>query len=170
MRNTGWHGKVFLSMMGCAALAFGTAEAATVSTTGGGQSTAKPFHIQQFASRDMTERYYQAYRLIGSHVLNLDGKRIGKVSSIVLDDQGDVTQVMIALADTGDVDGGSIAISPHRAEVVSTTGALVTVIRIDLSREELVQAQLVRLKSNARAPAQREAGKPDPHVEYGPFY
>ena len=118
----------------------------------------------------MAQHYYQAYRLIGSHVLNLDGKRIGQVSGVSLDDHGDVRTMTISLTDTSDADGGAISISPHRAEVVSTNGALVTVIRVDLSREELVQAQLVRLKSDARAPAQRGADMPDLHREYGPLY
>lgn len=131
---------------------------------------AAPQQSLQLAARDMAERYYRAYRLIGSHVLNLDGQRIGQVANVVLDDRGDVRQVLVALTDTHDSDGGSIAVSPHRTEVVSTTGAFVTVIRVDLSREELIQAQLVRLKSDARAPAQRGAAPPDPHREYGPLY
>ena len=118
----------------------------------------------------MAEQYYSAYRLIGSHVLNLGGNRIGQVSRIVLDDRGEVEQVMIALADASHADGGVIAVSPYRAEIVSTRGARVTVIRIDLSREELVQAQLVRLKWNARAPAPRGAGPSEQHRGYGPLY
>lgn len=149
-----------------------TAQAAlpTPATGTDKQASATPASSLRLASRDMAERYYRAYRLIGSHVLNLDGQRIGQVASVILDDHGDVRQVLIALADTEDSDGGAIAISPHRAEVVSTAGTLVTVIRVDLSREELIQAQLVRLKSNARAPAQRGTATPEPHREYGPLY
>ena len=67
-------------------------------------------------------------------------------------------------------DGGAIAISPHRAEIVSTDNARVTVIRVDLSREEIIHAQFSQLKSNARAPAQRGAGSPELHRSYGPLY
>jgi len=190
MRNTRRQGIYFLAMASCAAAILGNAPGtlvgaaqaklptpadnilatASIKTGADGRAAEMPGRMPRVASRDMAERYYQAYRLIGSHVLNLDGKRIGQVASVILDDHGDVKQVLIALADTSDADGGSIAISPHRAEVVSTNGALVTVIRVDLSREELIQAQLVRLKSDARAPAQREAGMPDLHVEFGPLY
>jgi len=185
MHNTKRQGLVFLALASCAAASLGTARAtvptpgtnvaarnAAVSQNAIGMSASAMHaaHQPRLASRDMAEHYYQAYRLIGSHVLNLDGKRIGQVSSVILDDHGDVQQVMIMLTDASDADGGAIAISPHRAEVVSTNGALVTVIRVDLSREEIVQAQLVRLKSDARAPAQRGAGMPDLHREYGPLY
>jgi len=171
MRNTRRQERVFLAMASCAAAVLGSAQAAFPAPSGNGDSTARETApMPRVASRDLAERYYQAYRLIGSLVLDLDGKRIGRVSSVTLDDRGDIRKVLIALADTGDTDGGSIVISPYRAEVVSTDGALVTVIRVDLSREELIQAQLVRLKSNARAPAQRGAGMPDPHREFGPLY
>jgi len=188
MHNTKRQGLVFLALASCAAASLGTA-LATPPAPGAGNvvegaaasqgaqdaydntaPTMRAARLPRLASRDMAERYYQAYRLIGSHVLNLDGKRIGQVSGVILDDHGDVRKVMIALTDASDADGGVIAISPHRAEVVSTNGALVTVIRVDLSREEIVQAQLVHLKSNARAPAQRGAGMPDLHREYGPLY
>jgi len=178
MRNSKRQGLIVLALASCAATSFGTAQAAVRSPDAGivaTGATVSPFTTQtarlpHVASRDMAEHYYQAYRLVGSYVLNLDGKRIGRVSGVIVDDHGDVRQMTISLSDTGDADGGTIAISPHRAEVVSTNGALVTVIRVDLSREEIVQAQLVRLKSDARAPAQRGAGMPDLHREYGPLY
>jgi sporulation protein YlmC with PRC-barrel domain len=185
MHNTKRQGLVFLALASCAAASLGTARAtppapgtgivtegaaASQDANGNAASAMRVARLPHLASRDMAEHYYQAYRLIGSHVLNLDGKRIGQVSGVILDDHGDVRKVMIALTDASDAEGGAIAISPHRAEVVSTNGALVTVIRVDLSREEIVQAQLVRLKSDARAPAQRGAGLPDLHREYGPLY
>jgi len=178
MHNTKRQGLVFLALASCAAPSFRTAQATQRSSNAGvvAESAAvssidtQTEHLPHLASRDMTEHYYQAYRLIGSHVLNLDGKRIGQVSSVILDDHGDVRQGFSSLTDAGYAECGAIAISPHRAEVVSTNGALVTVIRVDLSREEIVQAQLVRLKWDARAPAQRGAGLPDLHREYGPLY
>ena len=171
MRNTKRQGLFFLALASGAALSFGSAQA-TVRSPGdrASPSTTQTARLPHLASRDMAQHYYQAYRLIGSHVLNLDGKRIGQVSGVSLDDHGDVRTMTISLTDASDADGGAISISPHRAEVVSTNGALVTVIRVDLSREEIVQAQLVRLKSDARAPAQRGAGMPDLHREYGPLY
>lgn len=182
MRIIKRQGMFFLATAACAAATFGPAQANLPTLRNHG--TANPFFhadrtagnaerthaLPRLASRDMAERYYQAYRLIGSHVLNFDGKRIGQVSSVVLDDRGDLKQMLIGLADTSDADGGSIAISPHRAEVVSTRDASVTVIRIDLSREEIIQAQFTSLKSDARAPAPREAGPPDLHRDFGPLY
>jgi sporulation protein YlmC with PRC-barrel domain len=173
MHNTKRQGLVFLALASCAATSFGTAQATPrspgVAAAGAAVSSSatQTARLPHLASRDMAEHYFQAYRLIGSHVLNLEGKRIGQVSSVILDDRGDVRQMTISLSDT---ESGAIAISPHRAEVVSTNGALVTVIRVDLSREEIVQAQVVRLKSDAQAPAQRGAGMPDLHREYGPLY
>lgn len=181
MHNSKRQGLVLLALASCAAAAFGTARATIPAPGDGNAATAHEMktrataradaaHLPRLASRDMAEHYFQAYRLVGSHVLNLDGKRIGEVSRVILDDRGDVERVMIALTDASDADGGAIAVSPYRAEIVSTDGAFVTVIRVDLSREELVQAQLVRLKWNARAPAQRGAGMPDLHREFGPLY
>ena len=174
MSDTKRQGARIIAIAACAVTALGAAAVAGTPDAPSGRSstfdTVQQPAATQLASRDMAERYYQAYRLIGSHVLNLEGKRIGEVASVILDSHGDVRQVLIALADLHDADGGSIAISPHRAEVVSTAGTTVTVIRVDLSREEIIQAQLVRLKSNARAPAQREAGMPDLHREFGPLY
>jgi ribosomal 30S subunit maturation factor RimM len=184
MHNTGRQGPSRLSTATCAAAVATTlvtavavhvaAQAALPTTPGEAERHAAiagtPSQSLQLASRDMPARYYRAYRLIGSHVLNLDGQRIGEVAEIVLDGHGDIERMLIALADTHESDGGAIAVPPYRAEVVSTADTRVTVIRIDLSREELIQAQLVRLKSNARAPAQRGAGTPDPHREYGPLY
>jgi sporulation protein YlmC with PRC-barrel domain len=182
MRKSRWRGAIVLAIASCAAAALGTAQAMSTTLTDGTDlgpyfesnkptgNASTPNPALRVASRDMPERYFQAYQLIGSHVLNLDGERIGEVDNLILDEQGDVKQVLVALYDSSDTDGGSIAISPHRAEVVSTSGANVTVIRVDLTREELVQAQLVGLKSNARAPAPRGAGMPDLHREYGPLY
>ena len=53
----------------------------------------------QTASRDMPVRYYRAYRLIGSQVLNLDGQRIGQVDKLILDKTGNVKQVLVFLHD-----------------------------------------------------------------------
>lgn len=176
MRRPRWQGGHFLAIATCAATALGAAYAAPPALAGGLPQGMYRSHAQgsshasRVASRDMVERYYRAYNLIGSYVLNLDGQRIGKVDNLVLDRNGEVKKVLVALYDSTDSDGGSIAISPHRAEVVSTQGSRVTVIRIDLTREEIVQAQLVRLKSDARAPAEREAGQPDTHDENRSLY
>lgn len=183
MRKSRQPGVSVLAMASCAALACGAliggawaAQSTYGGTTGGGVATSTaalkstPRNLPRLATRDMAERYYQAYRLIGSTVLNLDGERIGRVDNLVLNDQGEVRQVLVALGDMPNGDGGTIAIASHRAEIVSTDGSKVTVIRIDLSREELIQAQLAQLKWNARAPAQRGAGLPEPHRSYGPLY
>lgn len=149
-----------------AAAAFlGTAQAATPGADRGAQALipAATTHSLRVAARDMAALYSRAHALIGSFVLNLDGERIGEVESLVLDDGGQVKEVLISLNDGFDSDGGPIAVSPHRAEVISTNGAHVSVIRIDLTREELVQAQLLGLKSDARAPAERGAGEPEIH-------
>lgn len=188
MRKSGRPRISALTMASCAALAYGAVLGgahATQSIYGkptyggtidggltGPRAALKymPQDLLRLASRDMAERYYQAYRLIGSAVLNLDGERIGRIDNLILNDQGEVKRVLVTLGDMPDADGGAVAISPHRAEIVSTDGSKVTVIRVDLSREELVQAQLTRLKSNARAPAQRGAGLPEIHRTYGPLY
>jgi sporulation protein YlmC with PRC-barrel domain len=176
MRKSRWQGECFLAIAIGAAAALGTAEAGQPTPASGLQREApfgnaqQPGHARRVASRDMVERYYRAYDLIGSYVLNLDGQRIGEVDNLVLDQNGEVKQVLVALYDSFDSDGGPIAISPHRAEIVSTQGARVTVIRIDLTREEIVQAQLVGLKSDARGPAAREAGIPDAHDEIRSLY
>lgn len=183
MRKSGQPGVSVLAMASCVILTCGAAAGGALAaqstyggTTGGGMAAPSaapepaPQHLPRLATRDMAERYYHAYRLIGSAVLNLDGERIGRVDNLVLNEQGEVRQVLVALGDTPDGDGGTIAIASHRAEIVSTDGSKVTVIRIDLSREELIQAQLARLKWNARAPAQRGAGLPEPHRTYGPLY
>ncbi len=124
----------------------------------------------QLAARDDTQLYYQAYRLIGSYVLNLSGERIGQVDDLIIDNEGKVTQVLIALKESTDMDGSPVPISPYRAEVVSVSGANVTVIRIDLTREELVQAQLTRLKSDARAPVSRGTDRPDQWRHEDPLF
>jgi sporulation protein YlmC with PRC-barrel domain len=176
MRRSRWQGRCFLAIATCAAAALGTAHADQPTLDSGPQQEAQVGNAQnaaqalRVASRDMVERYYRAYQLIGSYVLNLDGQRIGQVENLVLDEHGEVQQVLVTLSDNSDSDGGPIAISPHRAEIVSTAGSRVTVIRIDLTREELVQAQLVHLKSDARAPAEREAGQPDAHDEIRSLY
>lgn len=115
----------------------------------------------QIAARDDAQTYYQAYRLIGSYVLNLSGERIGQVDDLVINEEGKITQMMVALKDSIDMDGSPVAISPYRAEVVSVVGSEVTVIRVDLTREELVQAQLMRLKTDARAPVSRGTDRPE---------
>lgn len=187
MRKIRKPGIPVLAIASCAALALGALPGSIVPggalasqpMTGGatdgdatGVAVAAPTAApqMQLASRDMAERYYQVYRLVGSAVLNLDGERIGRVDTLILNDQGEIQQMLVKLGDTPDVDGGAIAISPHRAEIVSTNGSKVTVIRVDLSREELIQAQLARLKLNARAPAQRGAGQPALHRIFGPLY
>lgn len=179
MRKTRQQGIQVLAMVSCAALALGTAQAAQPTHRDvSNQSASAPegkrqsatYAAPRVASRDMAERYYHAYRLIGSSVLNLDGERIGKVDNLVLNDHGEIKQMLVALSDAKDTDGGAIAISPHRAEIVSTNGSRVTVIRVDLSREEIIHAQFSQLKSNARAPAQRGAGSPELHRSYGPLY
>ena len=115
---------------------------------------------QSVAARDKVHRYYGAHQLIGSHVLNLSGERIGQVSNLVIDDAGKIKQVLIALKDSLDMDGAAVPVAPHRAEIVSVEGAQITIIRVNMTREELVQAQLTRLKTNARAPVERETGGP----------
>lgn len=179
MRKTRQQGILVLAMVPCAALALGVAHATQptqddVSNDSDFAAKTIPYSTPditpRIASRDMAERYYQAYRLIGSAVLNLNGARIGEVDNLILNDRGEIKQMLVALTDTKDVDGGAIAISPHRAEIVSTDGARVTVIRVDLSREEIIHAQFSQLKSNARAPAQRGAGSPELHRSYGPLY
>jgi len=179
MRKTRQQGISVLAMVPCVALALGVAHATqpTKDDVSNGSDfvtmaslRSAPDAAPRVASRDMAERYYQAYRLIGSAVLNLDGARIGEVDNLILNDRGEIRQMLVALTDTKDADGGAIAISPHRAEIVSTDGARVTVIRVDLSREEIIHAQFSQLKSNARAPAQRGAGSPELHRSYGPLY
>lgn len=125
---------------------------------------------REVAARDMTGRYFKVYRLIGSHVLNLAGQRIGQVENLVLNDRGNITKVIVALSKAHDGNAGAIAIPPQRTEVISTDGAYVTVIRVDMTREEILQAQIVRHKPNARAPAQRGAGMPEMHRETRPLY
>ena len=115
---------------------------------------------QRFAARDNVHRYYGAHQLIGSHVLNLSGERIGQVSNLVIDDAGKIKQVLIALKESLDMDGAAVPVAPHRAEIVSVEGAQITIIRVNMTREEIVQAQLTRLKTNARAPVERETGWP----------
>ena len=63
-----------------------------------------------------------------------------------------------------DADGTPVPVEPNRAEIVSTKDARVTIIRIDLTRDELVRAQLSQLQSRAkpenREPATRDVGAP----------
>ena len=129
----------------------------TPTQAGDHQSVATP---RQVAARDNVHRYYGAHQLIGSHVLNLSGERIGQVSNLIIDDAGKIRQVLVALKDSLDMDGAAVPVAPHRAEIVSVEGAQITIIRVDMTREELVQAQLTRLKTNARAPVERETGWP----------
>ena len=129
----------------------------TPTATDAHQSATAP---QRFAARDKIYRYYGAHQLIGSHVLNLSGERIGQVSNLVIDDAGKIKQVLIALKESLDMDGAAVPVAPHRAEIISVAGAQITIIRVNMTREELVQAQLTRLKTNARAPAERETGRP----------
>ena len=124
----------------------------------------------QVASRDDAQLYYQAYRLIGSTVLNLSGERIGEVEDLVIDSTGKVTTVMVALNEQFDMDGSPVPISPYRAEVVSIADSNVTIIRVDMTHEELVQAQLTRLKSDARAPVSRETDRPEPWRQEDPLF
>ena len=123
----------------------------------------------QVAARDDAQIYYQAYRLIGSYVLNLSGERIGQVDDLI-NEEGKVTQMMVALKDSIDMDGSPVPISPYRAEVVSVAGSEVTVIRVDLTPEELVQAQLTRLKTDARAPVSRGTDRPDQWRHKDPLF
>ncbi len=124
----------------------------------------------QVAARDDAQIYYQAYRLIGSYVLNLSGERIGQVDDLVINNEGKVTQVLVALKESIDMDGSPVPISPYRAEVVSVAGSAVTVIRVDLTREEIVQAQLTRLKTDARAPVSRGTDRPDQWRHEDPLF
>ncbi len=124
----------------------------------------------QIAARDAAKIYYQAYRLIGSYVLNLRGERIGQVDDLIIDKEGKVTQMMIALKDSIDMDGSPVPISPYRAEIVSVVGSDVTVIRVDMTPEELVQAQLTRLKTDARAPVSRGTDRPDQWRHKDPLF
>ncbi|MCG8543537.1 MAG: PRC-barrel domain-containing protein [Alphaproteobacteria bacterium] len=149
--------RIIMAAVGATALA-GAAAAAPHDVAEGTQ-IAMPNH-QSVAARDNVHRYYGAHQLIGSHVLNLSGERIGQVSNLVIDDAGKIKQVLIALKDSLDMDGAAVPVAPHRAEIVSVEGAQITIIRVNMTREELVQAQLTRLKTNARAPVERETGWP----------
>jgi len=124
----------------------------------------------QVAARDDAQIYYQAYRLIGSYVLNLSGERIGQVDDLIINKEGKVTHMMVALKDSIDMDGSPVPISPYRAEVVSVAGSEVTVIRVDMTPEELVQAQLTRLKTDARAPVSRGTDRPDQWRHKDPLF
>jgi len=163
MRKAGWRNRCLV------AIAAGTASVCAAANAEP-SSHVFPSDTYQVASRDMLEHYYRAYRLIGSQVLSLDGERIGEIANLVLTGRGDVSEILLQLYGSFDTDGEPIAVSPHRFEIVSTDGTRVIVLRTDLTHEEIVQAQLLRLKSNARAPAEREAGPPDMHRELGPFY
>lgn len=159
----------------CACLSIATAQAefanadrVAVSPSVDGRALAAA--ERRLASRDTTKRYFTAYNLIGSHVLNLAGQRIGQVENLILDDRGDIARVIVTLSKSHDGAAEAIAISPQRTEVVSFAGAHVSVIRIDMTHREILQAQIVRLKPNARAPARRGAGSPDMHRDSRPLY
>ncbi len=109
-----------------------------------------------------TDRYYSSHRIVGSHVLTLGGDNIGQVDDLVVDDSGQVKNVLVAVRDTAEMDGGPVLVAPHRAQVVSVEGAQVKVIRIDLTKEELQRAQLASLKTRVRAPETRGTGSPSP--------
>lgn len=153
----------------CIVLATGPAMAEPSQIGGRSAADRSPASLQ-IAARDDAQNYQQVYRLIGSHVLNLSGERIGRVEDLVFNDIGKITKVLIALKDSIDMDGTPIAISPYRAQVVSAAGAHVTVIRVDLTREEIVQAQISRLKNNARAPVQRGTDRPDVWQQEDPLF
>lgn len=107
------------------------------------------------------ERYYWSHRLVGSHVLNMQGQNIGRVNALVVDGRGTLTKMLVALNEQFDIDGTPVPIEPYRAQIVSAKDARVTVIRINLTRDELFRAQISQLQSRAisadRAPAKRDA-------------
>lgn len=125
---------------------------------------AMPDNNDHSAYRNNVERYYWSHRLVGSHVLNMRGQNIGRVNALVVDERGTLTKMLVALNERFDVDGTPVPIEPYRAEIVSAKNARVTIIRINLTKDELVRAQLSQLKSRAKPsntePATRDAGKP----------
>ncbi len=72
------------------AAGFGSAFAGPT-TVDVGINDAPPTAGVQIASRDDTQLYYKAYRLIGSYVLNLSGERIGQVEVLIIDSEGKIT-------------------------------------------------------------------------------
>lgn len=114
------------------------------------------------AFRNTVGWYYWSHRLIGSHVLNMRGQNIGQVNALVVDERGALTKMLVALNEPFDVDGTPVPIEPYRAEIVSTDDSRVTVIRVDMTKDEIVRAQLsqlqVRAKPSNTAPAKRDAG------------
>ena len=153
----------------CIILAAGPAMARSSQIDGRSAADGPPASLQ-IAARGNAQSSQRVYRLIGSHVLNLSGERIGRVEDLTFDDIGKIAAILIALKDSIDMDSAPIAVSPYRAQVVSTTGTHVAVIRVDLTREEIVQAQLARLKNNARAPVQRETDRPDAWRQEDPLF
>lgn len=111
------------------------------------------------ASRNNVERYYWSHRLVGSHVLNMQGQNIGRVNALVVDERGTLTKMLVTLNDRFDVDGMSVPVEPNRAEIVSAGNAKVTIIRIDLTRDELLRAQLSQLQSRAKSPNTEPGGR-----------
>lgn len=124
----------------------------------------KDMNTDSAAARNNVEHYYWSHRLVGSHVLNMRSQHIGRVNALVVDKQGTLTKVLVALNEQFDTDGTPVPVNPHRAEVVSTKNARVTIIRINLTRDELVRAQLSQLQSRAKPanwePVERDAGTP----------
>jgi len=116
----------------------------------------------QRAFRNTVERYYWSHRLVGSHVLNMQGQNIGRVNALVVNERGALTKVIVALNEQFDTDGTPVPIEPYRAEIVSENNARITVIRVDMTKAEIQRAQLSQLQSRAMptntAPARREAG------------
>jgi ribosomal 30S subunit maturation factor RimM len=122
------------------------------------------FGVERSNERTKVEHYYWSHRLVGSHVLNMQGQNIGQVDALVVDGQGTLTKMLVALNEKFDTDGTPVPIAPYRAEIVSARDARVTIIRINLTRDELVRAQLAQLQSRAkpanREPAERDTGAP----------
>jgi len=114
------------------------------------------------AFRNTVERYYWSHRLVGSHVLNMQGQNIGRVDALVVNERGALTKVIVALNEQFDVDGTPVPIEPYRAEIVSEKDARITIIRVDMTKDEIQRAQLSQLQSHAipsnTAPVRREAG------------
>jgi hypothetical protein len=117
------------------------------------------------ATGSNVDRYYWSHRLVGSHVLNMRGQNIGRVNALIVNERGTLTKMLVALNERFDMDGTPVPVEAHRAEIVSARNARVTIIRINLTRDEMVRAQLTQLQSRAKPtngePAERDAGLPE---------